>query len=285
MMNEARFDGGLSFLRSIYWTFATMSTVGFGDIRPYSISETITSIFVMIFAIMMYPGVIANVSQVTAEGENFRSRAQSNMECASHFLKYHEVNDELREHVREYFMYKQTKHVSFWLRAGGGGGGGEGYFRNPRRLTLIPKPPQRNVDTAYALAMLPKHIQKAALKQMYMRCIKSSQLLAKINKTMVELMCSHTRTEVVLPSYYVARQGDYCLDLNYVMLGALEEHSGSKNKVLRTLKAGDIFGEREYGEFGMGRGERERKRGEKRGGEKRETKRREQHTLTRRTTQ
>ena len=112
MMNDATFDWGLSFLRSIYWTFATMSTVGFGDIRPYSISETVASIFVMIFAIMMYPGVIANVSQVTAEGENFRSRAQSNMECASHFLKYHEVSDDLRDHVREYFEYKQTKHVS-----------------------------------------------------------------------------------------------------------------------------------------------------------------------------
>ena len=66
---------------------------------------------------------------------------------------------------------------------------------------------------------------------------------------MVELMCVHARTEVVLPSYYVARKGDYCLDLNFVTLGALEEHSGDKNKVIRTLKAGDIFGEREYGEI------------------------------------
>ena len=84
---------------------------------------------------------------------------------------------------------------------------------------------------------------------MYMRCLKSSKLLRKVNKTMVELMCSYARTEVVLPSYYVARKGDYCLDLNFVVLGALEEHSGSKNKVIRTLKAGDIFGEREYGAF------------------------------------
>ena len=105
------------------------------------------------------------------------------------------------------------------------------------------------MDTAYALTMLPEHIQKAALRQMYMRCIKASQILAKVNKTMVELMCLHARTEVVLPSYYVTRKGDYCLDLNFITLGSLEEHSGDKNKVIRTLKAGDIFGEREYGEI------------------------------------
>ena len=79
---------GFELTRSLYWTFATMTTVGFGDIHAYTSWEHFTSVFVMLFGVLMYPGVIANVSTILEKGDTPSARLEQKHECTMHFAKY-----------------------------------------------------------------------------------------------------------------------------------------------------------------------------------------------------
>jgi voltage-gated potassium channel len=48
-----------SFFDAIWWAFSTVSTVGFGDIAPITISGRLVGIFLMIFGVVFFVGFTA----------------------------------------------------------------------------------------------------------------------------------------------------------------------------------------------------------------------------------
>jgi hypothetical protein len=57
---------GVQYLASVYWTFQTLTTVGFGNIHAVTIPEKIISIIWMIFGVGFYSFTIGNLSQIIA---------------------------------------------------------------------------------------------------------------------------------------------------------------------------------------------------------------------------
>jgi hypothetical protein len=50
------------YLASLYWTFATMTTVGFGDITSVNMSEQLINIFLILVVVSVFGYILANVS-------------------------------------------------------------------------------------------------------------------------------------------------------------------------------------------------------------------------------
>ena len=59
-------DSSVQYLASVYWALQTLTTVGFGDINAYTVTEKITAIVWMISGIGFYSFTIGNLSQIIA---------------------------------------------------------------------------------------------------------------------------------------------------------------------------------------------------------------------------
>ena len=49
------------YITSIYWTFTTLTTVGYGDITPYTIIEKLLALCWMVFGVGFYSFTIGNL--------------------------------------------------------------------------------------------------------------------------------------------------------------------------------------------------------------------------------
>ena len=54
------------YIASVYWSFETVTTIGYGDISPQTLRERIFSLASMIIGVLMYSFVIANLSIMTS---------------------------------------------------------------------------------------------------------------------------------------------------------------------------------------------------------------------------
>ena len=61
-------DAGNSvlYLASIYWAFTTLTTVGYGDINSYTVTEQIVAIIWMCFGVAFYSFTIGNLTSLVS---------------------------------------------------------------------------------------------------------------------------------------------------------------------------------------------------------------------------
>lgn len=63
--HEYRDDSdGVIYLASLYWTFTSMSTVGYGDITARTDMEQVLAIILMLFGVVFFSFVIGSISSI-----------------------------------------------------------------------------------------------------------------------------------------------------------------------------------------------------------------------------
>lgn len=76
----------LSFLDSVYMNIVTMSTVGYGDIQPQTVTGKFVVIFIIIGGVVSFVGAISNATELMiVKGENKRHHEKINMVIGAFF--------------------------------------------------------------------------------------------------------------------------------------------------------------------------------------------------------
>jgi len=105
------------YLSSLYWAAMTVTTIGYGDIRPTNEAEQILCIFGMVLGASAYAYVIGNVCGVIALMDQATSKYNQQMDELNLYMAENNMPNTLRIRLREYFQYSKQLNRQRYYQA------------------------------------------------------------------------------------------------------------------------------------------------------------------------
>uniref|UniRef100_A0A670KFB5 Voltage-gated inwardly rectifying potassium channel KCNH2 n=1 Tax=Podarcis muralis TaxID=64176 RepID=A0A670KFB5_PODMU len=93
------------YITALYFTFSSLTSVGFGNVSPNTNSEKIFSICVMLIGSLMYASIFGNVSAIIQRLYSGTARYHTQMLRVREFIRFHQIPNPLRQRLEEYFQH------------------------------------------------------------------------------------------------------------------------------------------------------------------------------------
>jgi hypothetical protein len=198
------------YIRSIYWTIVTMTTVGYGDITPGRNIEYIFTSLAMVLGASMYAYIIGNIASLVSNLDSAKASFWNKAEAVTQYLHYRHVPTELNDQVRSYYEYVWARHRGLEE---------ESFFADlpiPLRLEVL------------------LHVTKDLLEKvpLFKYCSPSLR-----NELLIAL-----KAQTYTPSSYITREGEIGKEIYFISRGMVEITSNGDKNHYGTLEDGDYFG-------------------------------------------
>ncbi|MEM1283654.1 MAG: ion transporter [Chlamydiota bacterium] len=107
-------DGQTRYIRALYWSVTTLTTIGYGDITPITNLQTIYAMFVMIIGAGTYGYLVAITASTLANADIIRKEFAARLQKVTQFMKYKNISRPIQEEVLDYYEYiwKNKKEFS-----------------------------------------------------------------------------------------------------------------------------------------------------------------------------
>ncbi|KAG7334720.1 hypothetical protein KOW79_001316 [Hemibagrus wyckioides] len=93
------------YVTALYFTFSSLTSVGFGNVSPNTNPEKIFSICVMLIGSLMYASIFGNVSAIIQRLYSGTARYHTQMLRVKEFIRFHQIPRGLRQRLEEYFQH------------------------------------------------------------------------------------------------------------------------------------------------------------------------------------
>ncbi|XP_043498071.1 potassium voltage-gated channel subfamily H member 2 isoform X8 [Polistes fuscatus] len=96
------------YITALYFTFSSLTSVGFGNVAPNTDTEKIFTIIVMLIGSLMYASIFGNVSAIIQRLYSGTARYHTQMLRVREFIRFHQIPNPLRQRLEEYFQHAWT---------------------------------------------------------------------------------------------------------------------------------------------------------------------------------
>ncbi|XP_055686281.1 potassium voltage-gated channel subfamily H member 6 isoform X3 [Lutzomyia longipalpis] len=93
------------YVTALYFTFTSLTSVGFGNVAPNTDAEKIFTICVMLVGSLMYASIFGNVSAIIQRLYSGTARYHTQMLRVREFIRFHQIPNPLRQRLQEYFQH------------------------------------------------------------------------------------------------------------------------------------------------------------------------------------
>jgi voltage-gated potassium channel Kch len=98
-------DAGTQYASSLYWTVATMTAVGYGDVRPETDGERLFSIFTQLIGAASFGFVIGNTSALVETMNMQQTVTNQKMAEVKAYMLDRQIPKDLQQRIRTYYTY------------------------------------------------------------------------------------------------------------------------------------------------------------------------------------
>ncbi len=196
------------YIRSLYWTITTMTTVGYGDITPVLDREYLFAGFVMLVGASFYAYIIGNVASLVGQLNANKAQYHQRAQFVSSYLYEQKVPAQLINRVQAYYLNRWEKY---------------GNFNEEEILGDLPRSLALDIKTELAR-----------------RLIEDVPLFKHASLVIREQLLAALQFEFVDPCSVIARVGERNQRIVFVIEGLLEIEY--QNQIVGEFGPGDYFG-------------------------------------------
>uniref|UniRef100_A0A3Q3ABV8 Potassium voltage-gated channel subfamily H member 2 n=1 Tax=Kryptolebias marmoratus TaxID=37003 RepID=A0A3Q3ABV8_KRYMA len=197
------------YVTALYFTFSSLTSVGFGNVSPNTNSEKIFSICVMLIGSLMYASIFGNVSAIIQRLYSGTARYHTQMLRVREFIRFHQIPNPLRQRLEEYFQHA-------WSYTNG-------------------------IDMNAVLKGFPECLQADICLHLNRSLLQNCKAFKGSTKGCLRALAMKFKTTHAPPGDTLVHAGDVLTALYFISRGSIEILRG--DVVVAILGKNDIFGE------------------------------------------
>jgi len=199
------------YIRSLYWTITTMTTVGYGDIIPIRATEYVFSIFVMLLGASIFAFIVGNIASLFSNLDSAKVTHWNRIEAVTQYLRHRNVPHELNTKVRNYYEY-------MWAR-------------------------RRGLKEDVFLNDLPEPLRLEVLMHITSELLERVPLFKYCSPALRNILLMALKLQTYAPEDYITHEGEIGKEIFFISQGKVEITSDDGKNAHGTLDEGDYFGD------------------------------------------
>jgi Ion transport protein/Cyclic nucleotide-binding domain len=199
------------YLRSLYWSIVTMTTVGYGDITPNRDVEYVFTIAVMLLGASLYAFIIGNLASLFSSLDQAKASFWNRIEALELYLRSRNVPRELSEQVHNYYEYIWARH--------------------------------RGMKADTLLSDLPGPLRLEVLLHVTHDLLDKVPLFHHASPTLRNLLLMALHAQTYAPGGHIVREGEIGREIYFISRGKVEILSEGGTRDHGSLEGGDYFGD------------------------------------------
>jgi hypothetical protein len=202
------------YITSLYWAFTTMTTVGYGDITPYTINEKLYAMFTMILACGVFAYTVGSIGSLVSKQNAVENAYREQIVAVNRYMKKKSLPYDLQFRVRRYLEYVwENKKKS--------------NMDEKQILSLLSEPLRDEIYT---------HIHGVVIK----RCTVFQE---NYDPHFISLLTKALESETFAPGDVIFNDGEFSNKIYFIQNGTVDIFHGKTNSIYSVLSSGLYFGE------------------------------------------
>ncbi|KAL4477342.1 hypothetical protein ABPG72_002336 [Tetrahymena utriculariae] len=106
-------DWYVRYINSVYFSFITMVTVGYGDITPISLQEKVFVIFMVVYSCGAFGYIVSSIGNIFTERAQIKAKYKSQLVDIIHYMRTRNIDQTIQSQVFQYLHYlEQMDHYN-----------------------------------------------------------------------------------------------------------------------------------------------------------------------------
>lgn len=207
--NQADENRGRQYVAALYFCLSSITTVGFGNIAPHTISEQLFGVFLLLIGTIVYATIFGNVTTSIQRFNETNTRYNSRVRALQEFVEFYNVPEELKKR-----LYQYTD--SLWEVSHG-------------------------IDQNAVMGGMPATIRSEVAIFLHSQLVSKCQLFDGASPGFTRAVATHLKSSFCSPGEYIMHAGDFVDHLFFISSGNVE--IVINEQVVSLLTEHDFFGE------------------------------------------